>query len=172
MAVTIAFDVYGTLIDTHAVAGKLRGWVGERAGEFSQHWRDKQLEYSFRRGLMGRYEDFAVCTRQALDYTCETLGLPLSDHRKADLIELYRVLPAFDDVEDGLADLDARGFALYAFSNGSAAAVEGLLVAAGIRERFAGVVSVEAVRSFKPDPAVYAHFLGQTGSRPGDAWLV
>jgi 2-haloacid dehalogenase len=31
---------------------------------------------------------------------------------------------------------------------------------------------VEGIRSFKPDPAVYAHFLERTGSRPGDAWLV
>jgi 2-haloacid dehalogenase len=172
MTVTVAFDVYGTLIDTHAVVAKLREWVGDRAGEFSQSWRDKQLEYSFRRGLMGRYEDFGVCTRQALDYTCDYLGLPLSDSQKADLIELYRVLPAFDDVEEGLADLEARGLGLYAFSNGSAAAVEALLVTAGIRGRFAGVVSVEGIRSFKPDPAVYAHFLERTGSRPGDAWLV
>ena len=172
MTVTVAFDVYGTLIDTHAVVAKLREWVGDRAGEFSQNWRDKQLEYSFRRGLMARYEDFAVCTRQALDYTCDYLGLPLSDSRKADLIELYRVLPAFDDVEEGLADLEARGLGLYAFSNGSAAAVEALLVTAGIRERFAGVVSVEGIRSFKPDPAAYAHFLKETESRPGDAWLV
>lgn len=172
MAVTVAFDVYGTLIDTHAVIARLQGWVGERAREFSQTWRDKQLEYSFRRGLMGRYEDFAVCTRQALDFTCDHLGLPLADEQKADLFELYRVLPAFDDAEESLADLQARGLTLYAFSNGSAAAIEALLVAAGIRARFAGVVSVESTCSFKPDPAVYAHFLQQSGTRPGDAWLV
>ena len=62
---TIAFDVYGTLIDTDCVVSQLREWIGSQADVFSKTWRSKQLEYSFRRGLMRRYENFAVCTRQA-----------------------------------------------------------------------------------------------------------
>ena len=68
--VTIAFDVYGTLIDTQGVVSELRALAGDRADVFAQTWREKQLEYTFRRGLMRRYENFAVCTRQALDYCC------------------------------------------------------------------------------------------------------
>lgn len=60
---TIAFDVYGTLIDTDGVVSRLREWIGSQADVFSQTWRSKQLEYSFRRGFMRRYENFAVCTR-------------------------------------------------------------------------------------------------------------
>jgi 2-haloacid dehalogenase len=41
--------------------------IGEQASAFLCRWREKQLEYSFRRGLMRRYENFAVCTRQVLD---------------------------------------------------------------------------------------------------------
>ncbi|MBD3610314.1 MAG: HAD-IA family hydrolase, partial [Gammaproteobacteria bacterium] len=70
MSTTIAFDVYGTLIDTHGVKLVLEKHVGEQATAFSNLWRDKQLEYSFRRGLMQNYQNFAVCTRNALDYTC------------------------------------------------------------------------------------------------------
>ena len=72
MATTLAFDVHGTLIDTHGVSLALQGMVGTRAAEFSRHWRDKQLEYSFRRGLMQHYASFATCTRDALEYTCES----------------------------------------------------------------------------------------------------
>ena len=50
---TIAFDVYGTLIDTDGVVSQLREWIGSQADVFSQTWRSKQLEYSFRRGLCG-----------------------------------------------------------------------------------------------------------------------
>ena len=57
MSVTIGFDVYGTLIDTHGVVVVLREHLGERAAQFSSLWRDKQLEYSFRRGLMQNYRD-------------------------------------------------------------------------------------------------------------------
>ena len=70
MQVTLAFDVYGTLIDTHGVVSSLQVLIGKKATNFSQTWREKQLEYSFRRGLMQNYETFSVCTSNALDYTC------------------------------------------------------------------------------------------------------
>ena len=86
MAKTLAFDVYGTLIDTHGVVAALREIVGERADAFSRTWRDKQLEYAFRRGLMQKYADFAVCTRQALDYTSASFKTELSDAQRRELL--------------------------------------------------------------------------------------
>ena len=172
MAVTLAFDVYGTLIDTHGVVAKLEEIVGDRATNFSSTWRDKQLEYSFRRGLMQNYENFAVCTRDALEYTCDRYGLEIGQQDKQALLDIYRELPAFDDVEGALADLAARDCRLFAFSNGSAEAVETLLSAASIRDRFLGVVSCDDVRSFKPNPAVYAHFLRQAQATGDEAWLI
>ena len=172
MGVTLAFDVYGTLIDTHGVVAKLGELVGDRARDFSSTWRDKQLEYSFRRGLMQNYENFAVCTRDALDYTCRRYAVEMTAGQKQALLDIYRELPAFDDVDDALNDLAARGCRLYAFSNGSADAVETLLSAAGIRDRFLGVVSCDDIRSFKPNPAVYAHFLRKAEVAGGTAWLI
>lgn len=172
MSATLAFDVYGTLIDTHGLVTKLQGWIGARAKEFSYTWRDKQLEYSFRRGLMQTYENFAVCTAQALDYTCVFYKIALTQAQKQELLDGYRSLPAFDDVEDGLTRLKAAGFRLYAFSNGRADAVESLLVAARIRDLFMGVVSVDDLGTFKPNPAVYQHFLKSTGAKAKHAWLI
>ena len=172
MAITIAFDVYGTLIDTHGVVAKLEELVGDRALDFSSTWRDKQLEYSFRRGLMQNYENFAVCTRNALDYTCSRYATDMTAEQKQALLDIYRELPAFDDVRDALTDLSARDCRPFAFSNGSEEAVETLLSAAGIRELFLGVVSCDDLRSFKPNPAVYAHFLRKAQASAGEAWLV
>ena len=171
-ATTIAFDVYGTLIDTHGVVVALERHVGERAEFFSRLWRDKQLEYSFRRGLMQNYADFAVCTADALAYTAQSLGVELDEEARGALMGAYRVLPAFPDVTDGLAAARDAGLRLYAFSNGSAEAVAGLLEHAGIAGFFEDVVSVEELRSFKPNPAVYAHFLRRAGCTGGEAWLV
>ena len=70
MKITFAFDVYGTLINTHGVVIALEELIGKQAQAFSQTWRDKQLEYSFRRGLMKSYDVFPVCIRNALDYSC------------------------------------------------------------------------------------------------------
>ncbi len=172
MATTLAFDVYGTLINTHGVVAALEELVGDKAKAFSNTWRDKQLEYSFRKGLMQNYENFAICTRQALDYTCAFYHASLNEGQKQELMAIYRVLPAFDDVKAGLSRLKQAGFRLYAFSNGTVDALEVLLNNAEIRELFFGVVSVDNIKSFKPNPAVYSHFLRESESTGGDAWMI
>lgn len=146
--------------------------MGDLAQEFSKTWREKQLEYSFRRGLMQNYVNFGVCTSQALDYTCLSYQASITDAQKTELLDIYATLPAFSDVKESLEQLKAAGFRLYAFSNGSAEAVEGLLSNAGIREFFEGVVSCDDIKSFKPNPATYAHFLRQTNASVEGAWLV
>ncbi len=172
MPTLLAFDVYGTLIDTQGVVTRLRDTVGDRAEEFSRVWREKQLEYSFRRGLMRAYETFGVCTSQALDYTSAYLDAALDAEQKAALLAEYRRLPAFGDVEEALAALKADGHLLHAFSNGTADAVETLLETAGIRDLFDGVVSVDDRQTFKPNPDVYAHLLNATGASAGETWLI
>lgn len=172
MATTLAFDVYGTLINTHGVLSALEELVSDHAKAFSNTWRDKQLEYSFRKGLMQNYETFTVCTSQALDYTCSYYRTNLSDDQKMELMSLYRVLPAFDDVKEGLTRLKGAGFMLYAFSNGATDALEVLLNNAGIRDLFLGVISVDDIKSFKPNPAVYSHFLRKSKATGGSAWLI
>ncbi len=171
MTITLGFDIYGTLIDPYGVTTKLTEYIDQPV-EFSRIWRDKQLEYTFKRGLMRRYENFAVCTRNALDYTDSLLQTGLDDEAKQVLMETYRVLPAFDDVVDSLKVSKDAGFRLFGFSNGLQSAVEGLLEHAGISEYFEGVVSVDDIQTFKPDPDVYHHFVKITGAEPGNAWLV
>lgn len=169
---TLAFDVYGTLIDTAGVVGALRNLVGEDADEFSSHWRSTQLEYSFRYGLMGQYRDFRVCTRQALDYCCEVRQVDLSARERERMMAQYLTLPAFDDVTAGLDELSQAEVKMYAFSNGRPDDLEQLLGHAGIRDYFDGVVSVDEVSTFKPNPVVYRHFLQRAGARAQDAWLI
>lgn len=169
---TLAFDVYGTLIDTHGVVQQLETMIGSQARQFSQCWRDKQLEYSFRRGLMQSYQPFSVCTRQALEYTDQLLNTGLNSSQQQLLLASYASLPAFADASTALQQLQTAGLRLYAFSNGQQAAVEQLLSQAGLREYFAGIISVDDVQSFKPDPAVYQHFLQQTDSQSESTWLI
>ncbi|MEX1201111.1 MAG: haloacid dehalogenase type II [Methylophaga sp.] len=172
MSKIIAFDVYGTLIDTAGVKAVLQKVIGDKAEAFSQTWRSKQLEYAFRRGLMQRYEDFAVCTRNALDYCCLLHQENLSDVQKQALLDSYSQLPAFNDVAVGLSRLKAEDHQLFAFSNGSKQAVEALLFNAGIRSFFKDIVSTDGVKSFKPNPEVYRYFLRSVGASERNAWLV
>ncbi len=100
MAQVLAFDVYGTLIDTHGVVTELEQRLGalgkaELAAEFSRRWRDKQLEYSFRRGLMGAYVSFGHCTEEALVFTDRALQAGLSETDRDHLMQVYARLRPF-----------------------------------------------------------------------------
>ncbi|MFA0438330.1 haloacid dehalogenase, type II [Vibrio sp. 10N.286.49.C2] len=172
MTKTLAFDVYGTLIDTHSVTTLLQEWIGDNASVFSQTWRNKQLEYSFRIGLMKQYQPFTVCTREALDYACEFHQVTLSLEQRVQLLESYRRLPAFPEVRPALEALKQRGYKMVAFSNGERSAVESLLQHAEIMDCFDDVVSCEAIESYKPDPSVYQYLLDKTSTVPEQTWLV
>ena len=172
MQPVLAFDVYGTLVDTSGVAARLEPLVGDEAARFARLWREKQLEYSFRRALMQRYAPFGVCVREALEYTCAALDLPLDEPSRLSLLDAFARLPLFDDVERSLETLAGAGCTLYAFSNGTREAVESLLRSAGIGGRFIDIVSVDEIGTFKPSPAVYRHFLSRAGTSGDDAWLV
>lgn len=171
MKKVLAFDVYGTLIDTHGVIVKLKELIGEQATVFSEVWRQKQLEYSFRRGLMKRYEDFSVCTRQSLDYSCDVMSVQLSSSEKKELLNLYQYLPAFVDVEQGLKLL-SENYQLVAFSNGAANTVDNLLSNAGIRQYFSDIISADEIKTFKPAPEIYSHLLARTESSAENTWLI
>ncbi len=172
MSITIGFDVYGTLIDTAGVTKALGQFAGERAVQFSNLWREKQLEYSFRRALMQNYVHFGFCTRYALDYTCTALGIEISAQDKEELLAGYRVLPPFGDASAALPELKRAGFRLFAFSNGKPEDVASLLENSGISSYFEDVVSTDEIKSFKPNPAVYAHFLRRSGATGKEAWLI
>ncbi len=174
---TIAFDVYGTLVDPLGMAAHLTPVVGgERATEAAALWRWTQIEYALRRGLMGpdRYVDFDVCTAQALVWTLRAFGVdPDADPAvAAALLAAYRALPAFPDALPGLDRLRAAGHTLLAFSNGTEASLHALLGQAGLRPLLDGIVSVDPLRTFKPDPAVYRHLVEQGSGAPATTWLV
>src|ERR671917_2509443 len=156
MPSAIGFDIYGTLVDPLEMNEHLRPVVGEKlADRFSELWRNKQIEYTFRRALMRRYEDFRVCTKQALVYATRYLGIELSEEDQEKLIEEYQNLRPFPDVIPGIQTLKEKGHTLVAFSNGVEATARTLLERAGVLPYLDGVISVDDLKTFKPNPQIY-----------------
>lgn len=149
----LVFDAYGTLFDVHSVTAAAESlWPGKGAA-LSQLWRTKQLEYTWQRSLMGRYEDFAHVTAAALDYACDALNLPLGEAKRAQLLKAYLHLATFPEVAAALGRL--RGIRLAILSNGSPAMLEPVVFNAGLHGLITDVLSVDEVKIFKPDPRVY-----------------
>ena len=171
MKITLAFDVYGTLVDPSGMAKHLADDLGSEAASFADFWREKQLEYSFRRGLMQNYADFSICTSDALNFTCRRFKVSISSERRAELLGLYQHLPRFDDVTPALQSL-RTALRLFAFSNGKRSQIEAVLSNADILVYFEGLVSADDVRSFKPSPAVYSYARRVTGAWSSPFWLI
>ena len=173
MSKAIAFDVYSTLVDPLTVSEHLYSLVGEDlAHQFAVVWRQKQLEYSMRRGLMRRYENFDVCTSQALLFAIYKLNVNISDDDQERLIGELQNLRAYPDVIPGMRALKTKGHDLVAFSNGVESTVRTLLTGAGIMSLLDRVISVDNVQTFKPDPDVYGYLTRRLGRPKEDTWLV
>jgi 2-haloacid dehalogenase len=172
--VTLAFDVYGTLINTYGMVDLLQRYIGEeKALPFATLWRDKQLEYSFRRSMMNRYEPFYTCTSNALDYCIDALGVSVTTDQHFSLIKRYQSLPVYKDVIACLSSISQRNdMDIYALTNGPMEDVERLFEDEAINHFFKDIISVDEIKKYKPDPAVYQHFLDRTNSSSSDSWLI
>lgn len=167
----IGFDVYGTLVDPLAMRTHLEAVAGNLAGQMAQLWRTKQIEYTFRRALMQKYENFDVATGQALIFAVKSLKLNLQDKDRAALIEAYRRLPAYPDALPAIRSLKAAGFKLAAFSNGVESSLRALLEHSGILPYLDAVISVDDLKTYKPDPRVYHYLAERLGLPLGKTWL-
>jgi 2-haloacid dehalogenase len=167
----IGFDVYGTLVDPLGMDAPLREHVGELAERFAVTWRERQIDWTFRRALMNRYVDFDAVTRDAFRVTAATLGLDLRT-AESGLLDAYRRLPAFADAVEGLVRLAEAGHRLVAFSNGVGATLRGLLTHARLMPPLTDVVSVDEVKTYKPSPLVYQQLVVRGGESPDRTWLV
>ena len=168
----LAFDVYGTLIDPFRMEEHLRAAFGEKAKEASELWRSKQIEYSFRRALMKKYRNFDACTAEALHFVSAQLGISLSEETQKNLLSKYRQLPAYPDVTRALDEFAAQGYTIAACSYGTEGSVRASLDHAGVLPPFSKIVSVDPIRTFKPDPAVYEYLVAELGARREMVWLI
>lgn len=148
------FDAYGTLFDFNSAASAARGELGEDWQRVSDLWRQKQLQYTWLRGLAGHHADFWQVTGDALEFTLATLRIERPGLH-ARLMDLYLRLATFPEVPETLRRLKATGRKLAILSNGTPAMLDTVVHSAGLEKLFDAVLSVEEVGVYKPHPSVY-----------------
>ena len=150
----VVFDAYGTLFDVHsAVLRDGHGITGDLRA-LSELWRQRQLEYTWLRSLMERYEDFRVLAEAALRSAVGQLRLQVSEAQLGDLMRAYLFPSAFSDVKPGLESL--KGIPLAILSNGTPEMLESAVRHNALESSFDEIISVDRVRTYKPSPRVYA----------------
>ena len=166
----VVFDAYGTLYDIQSVAA-----VTEQAfpgyGEIiTQVWRIKQLEYTWLRSLMQRYEDFSVITRDSLSYTLRCLGLKHDPAVFERIMEKYLHLDLYPDALAALAALRDRKLAI--LSNGSTGMLTALVRNSGLDRVLDATISIDSKKIFKPSPDAYTLIESRLGVPPAEALFV
>ena len=166
----VVFDAYGTLYDTQSVAA-----VTEQAfpgyGEIvTQVWRIKQLEYSWLRSLMRRYEDFSIVTRESLVYTLRILGLRHDSAVLERIMEKYLHLDLYPDAATALADMRGRKLAI--LSNGSPAMLNALVSNSALDRVLDATISIDSQKVFKPAPDAYSLIESVLGVSPAEVLFV
>lgn len=150
----VLFDAYGTLFDVHSVVLRAGAGVGGDLQALSQLWRQKQLEYTWLRTLMGRYEDFWDITEAALRTAARQLSIEITDAQVERLMQAYLIPAAFADAKSALDML--KDLPLAILSNGSPKMLDSAVRHSGLESFFTAIISVDGVKTYKPSPRVYA----------------
>jgi 2-haloacid dehalogenase len=153
----LVFDVYGTLFDVYSVKEKCNELFDGKGEEISVLWRQKQLEYSFLRQLMGQYEPFINITKDSLKYSVKKLNLEYNQEKEIALLEEYKNLSYYPEVETVLKQMKPKKMAV--FSNGSRDMLEPLIQNSGLSSLFDEIISVDDIKQYKPTPASYSYGL-------------
>ena len=159
MAVTTCvFDAYGTLFDVTAAARNAASEpdfaaIRDDWSQLAEHWRLKQLQYSWLRAVAKAHTDFWQVTQDGLEWALEKTGGDGALRER--LLALYWELDAYPEVPDMLARLKEGGMNTAILSNGSPEMLKGAVDSAAIGEVLDVALSVESVGIFKPDASVY-----------------
>ena len=165
------FDAYGTLFNVHAAIARFRAEAGPEADRMSETWRAKQLEYSWTLTLSGHYADFWTLTERALDFAL-TRFPSVDKALRPRLLDAYFKLDAFTDARAALRALKAKGHKTGILSNGSPNMLKGAVDAAGVSGDLDAVLSVDALKMFKPRPEVYGMVTDHYKCKPADVTFV
>ncbi|RLJ98933.1 haloacid dehalogenase type II [Ruegeria conchae] len=157
---TCVFDAYGTLFDVAAAARQAAAEPGFEAladkwPELANHWRLKQLQYTWLRAVADTHCDFWDVTQDGLDWALEAVSLQGDNTLRQRLLDLYWELQAFPEVPEMLKALKEGGMQTAILSNGSPPMLDGAVQSAGIGDVLDDVLSVESVGVFKPHTSVY-----------------
>jgi 2-haloacid dehalogenase len=164
------FDAYGTLFDTHSVAEATEAAFPGHGSYITQVWRQKQLEYSWLRTAMGRWQDFRVATRDSLLFTLAGLGLTADGALLDRLVDAYDRLTPYPEALPALQALS--GYRLAILSNGSQPMLDALVGNSSLNGLLEAVISVDSRRVFKPHPAAYELIQERLGVAPDEVVFV
>ncbi|KAH7137449.1 haloacid dehalogenase [Dactylonectria estremocensis] len=178
--IVIGFDLYGTLLSTESIAEQLGELFGhDVAKELATQWRRYQLEYTWRSNSMGTYQSFSQITRAALQHAVAEKSLTLSQAQTEGLMDAYNGLKTFPEIESAMKLVDSEpSLNAYVFSNGTDEMVTTSVRTSPVLSKIncfskpGKLITVDSLKTFKPDPKTYYHLADEAGVKLDQVWVV
>jgi 2-haloacid dehalogenase len=167
---TVVFDVNETLLNMAALDPLFGELFGDPA--MRQAWFTQMLLTSMTISLAGDYADFAKVGAATLRMVAERRSIDISDRQVTAVLQGPGSLPAHEDAARALEILRSSGYRLVTLTNSPPRLVRSQMEHSGLGDYFEQMLSVDAVRTFKPATAVYDMAARELAEKPGGLWLV
>jgi 2-haloacid dehalogenase len=166
----IAFDVNETLLSLDPIRANLEAMFG--ADPPIGEWFARLLHGSLIANTLNAFRPFGDISAEALINVAARRGLLLRAEDAVEALAPMNELPPHPDVAEGIGRLAEAGFKMVALTNGSTKVANSQIENAGLDTILQGVISVDEVGRFKPDPAPYRHAANMMGTDIADMMLV
>jgi 2-haloacid dehalogenase len=166
----LVFDVNQTMLDLNALRPHFVRVFGD--GKALDEWFSLLLQYSLVVTVANAYVDFGTVGRAVLEMLASTKGIKLSSEDSTQILQGVLMMPAYPDVPESLKRLRAKGIRMVTLTNSSPSAVKEQLHNAGLTQYFDESISVDSIRRYKPDLAVYRSAAMHLGAEPEELLLI
>ena len=167
----VVFDVNETLSDMRPMATRFADIGAPK--DLARLWFATLLRDGFALTAAGGQERFANLGKGALHAVLADIRLNRDlDAAVEHVMAGFMDLPVHPDVSDGIRSLRGAGLRLVTLTNGSTEVADRLLNAAGIRDNFSALLSVEDAGVWKPARGSYEFAARTCGTEPHEMLLV
>jgi 2-haloacid dehalogenase len=167
----LVFDVNETLIDIEAMGPLFTQIFGDPRAV--REWFGQLVVYSMTAAMSHRYVDFFTLGQAVMRMLADIYQVDITDEDLDRIKEAMLTMPAHPDVADALTELRDNGLRLVALTNSPPnPRGQNPLEHAGLGGLFERQFSVDACRTFKPDPAVYRYVCQELAVAPQDCMMV
>lgn len=170
MRPVLFFDVNESLLDLRVLEVHFKTHFGDKI--VVSEWFDQVIQTAMLSVILGWPKNFADVGRSALAMVVDRHKLLLTEDALVDIVGGMKKLPPHDDVIPGLTMLKSAGFRMVALTNSPVTVAEEQLKFAGLIDFFETVISVEEVKTLKPDAKVYVYATQKMDVEPSNSYLI
>lgn len=157
----IVFDVNETLMDMEPLKKKVNALLkNEKAFNV---WFFMLLHYSLVDNETNNYHDFTNIAQATLQMAANVFNVETDESSRKDALSTIKTLKAHSDVPTGLQKLKDAGFTLVTLTNSPPDTLKAQMDFAGLKTYFKDLLSIDAVKKYKPAPESYQYAAQQLG---------